>query len=73
MDAGTISCGDELVATVSVKDRKLNITYGDSWGAWAKFTDDVALKDIVKKAQEKLSQAASKGKSKGKGKPGNTE
>ena len=67
MDAKTVECGDQIFATVSINDRQLNVSYGNEWAAWGTFINEAALKDIITKAEEKLSQSSSKGKSKGKG------
>ena len=66
-DAKTISCGQELVATVRVANGELKVDYSDDWGSWDIFVSDKALSDMIAKARAKLERG--EGKSKGKGKP----
>lgn len=64
-----VSCGQEVVASVEIKENTLEITFGPGWGTWDVFLEDVALKALIALEKSKLTksvQAKGKGKHKGK-------
>ncbi len=55
-DAKIISCGGDIVATVSVFNNDLQIDYSSQWGSWKLFVEDAVLKDSIEKARAKLAR-----------------
>ena len=65
----TVLCGPDIVGRTTIENDELVIQYGDGWGAWDLFVEDVELKSMIEKQTAKLSKAKkSKGKGKEKGK-----
>ena len=60
-----ISCGPEVVAKVAITNGILHVAYGEGWDSWDVFINDADLKNLIIKAEGKLSKAAER---KGKGK-----
>ena len=62
-----VSCGQEVVASVGIKENTLEVTFGTGWDTWEVFTGNVALKDLILLEKSKLSKSVeTKGKGKGK-------
>ena len=42
-----VSCGPDLIASVAIKDKILEVTFGTEWGSWELFTGGDVLKDLI--------------------------
>ena len=60
-----VSCGQEVVASVEIKENTLEVTFGPGWSTWDVFLEAVALKDLIALEKSKFTKSVyAKGKGK---------